>query len=130
MRLSTKLEAYSKTLSESAGLLTGIGVLLVTFASSELVFKLMQYLVINYAYGHAAWVNGLRVTDWKHGVLSDGDFLSGWPYVAFYLGSFVLVLPFFFGSLFLFSYIGLRLRGRRLSDPNPKRKWRSSGESD
>jgi hypothetical protein len=60
----------------------------------------MQYLVINYAYGDAAWVSGLRVTDWKHGVLSDGDLLSGWSYVAFYLGSFVLWVLFVFGSLF------------------------------
>lgn len=130
VKLSTKLEAYGKTLSESAGLFTGIGVLLVTFASSGLIFKLMQYLVIDYAYGHAAWVSGLRVTDWKHGVLSDGDSLSGWPYAAFYLGSFVLMAPFFLGSYFLFAYIGLRLRGRHLNDPKPKKKWTSSGESD
>src|SRR5690242_19686998 len=105
MKLSTKLVYSSKTLSESAELFTCIGVLFVAFASSELIFKLMQFLVINYAYGHAAWVKGLRVMDWKHGVLSDGDLLSGWPYVAFYLGSFILWVPFVFGSLFLFSYI-------------------------
>jgi len=118
------------TLSESAGPFTVIGVVFVAFASSELIFKLMQFLVINCAYGHAAWVSGLRVTDWKHGVLSDGDLLSGWPYVAFYLGGFVLWGLFSLGSLFLFSYIGLRLRGRRLSDPKPKKKWQSSGKSD
>ncbi len=129
MKLSTKLEAYSTTLSESAGLFTCIGALLVAFASSELIFKLMQYLVINSAYGHAAWVSGLRISDWKHGVLSDGDFLAGWPYVVFYLGGFALWGLFTMGSFFLFSYVGLRLRGRRLSDPKPKKKWRSSSES-
>ncbi|MDR3456864.1 MAG: hypothetical protein P4N60_05420 [Verrucomicrobiae bacterium] len=112
------------TLSESAGPFTAIGVVFVAFASSELIFELLQYLVINYAYGHAAWVHGLRVTDWKHGVLSDGDLLSGWPYMVLHLGLFVLWVPFVIGSGFLFSYIGLRLRGRRLSDPKPKKKWR------
>ena len=129
MKLSTKLETCSATLSESAGPFTGIGVLLVAFASSGLIFKLMQYLVINSAYGHAAWVSGLRISDWKHGVLSDGDALAGWPYIFFYSGGFILWGLFCIGSLFLFSYIGLRLRGRRLSDPKPKKKWRSSGES-
>jgi hypothetical protein len=95
MKLSSKLESYSQTLSESAGIFTAIGVLLVTFASSELVFKLMQYLVISYVYGHAAWAGGLRVSSWKHGVLSNGDLLAGWPYVFFYLGDFILTaLPF------------------------------------
>lgn len=130
MKLLSKFESYSQTLSESAGIFTAIGVLLVSFASSKLVFKLMQYLVINYAYGHAAWAGGLRVSDWKHGVLSNGDLLASWPYVFFYLGSFLLTLLPFFGSFLLFSYIGLRLRGRRLSDPKPKKKWRSSGNSD
>ncbi len=125
MKLLSKLESYSQTLSESAGLFTGLGVVLVTFASSELVFKLMQYLVINYEYGHAAWTGGLRISDWKHGVLSNGDLLAGWSYVFFYLGSFILTAIPFLGSLFLFSYIGLRLRGRRLSDPKPKKKWQS-----
>jgi hypothetical protein len=130
MKLSSKFESYSRTLSESAGIFTAIGVLLVTFAASKLVFKLMQYLVINYLYGHAAWANGLRVSGWKHGVLSNGDSLAGWPYVFFYLGSFILTLLPFFGSFLLFSYIGLRLGGRRLRDPKPKKKWQSSGESD
>jgi hypothetical protein len=130
VKLLTRFEAYSKTLSESAGLFTKIGVVLVALASSKLIYKFMQFLVINYAYGHAAWVSGLRVTDWKHGVLSDGNLLSGWPYVTFYLGGFVLWGLFSIGSLFLFSYVGLRLRGRRLSDPKPKKKWQSSGKSD
>ena len=130
MKLSSKLESYSQTLSKSTGIFTAIGVLLVTFASSELVFKLMQYLIINYAYGHAAWAGGLRVSSWKHGILSNGDLLAGWPCVFFYLGSFLLTALPFFGSFLLFSYIGLRLRGRRLSDPKPKKKWQSSGKSD
>jgi hypothetical protein len=130
VKLQTKLRTYSTTLSESAGLFTNIGFLLVAFASSKFIFELMQYLVINSAYGHAAWVSGLRVSDWRHGDLSDGDVLAGWPYVVFYLGGFILWGLFCIGSLFLFSYIGLRLRGRRLSDPKPKKKkWRSSSES-
>jgi len=50
----------------------------------------------------------------------------------FYFGYFILVGLFFFGSFMVFSYIELRLRGRRLSDPEPKKKkkWQSSGESD
>jgi hypothetical protein len=130
VKLSSKLESYSETLSGSAGLFTGIGVLLVTLAASKWIFKLVEYLVINQVYGHTAWADGLRVTDGRHGILSNGDLLAGWPYVMFYMGIFVLILPFFFGSYFLFSYIGLRLRGRHLSDPKPKKKWTSSGKSD
>jgi hypothetical protein len=125
----SKLESYSETLSESSGCFTGIGVLVITLAASKWIFKLLEYLVINQVYGHAAWTDGLRVMD-RHGGLSNGDFLSGWPLVMLYLGTFVLLLPFFFGSWFLFSYIGLRRKGRRLSDPIPKKRWRSSGKSD
>src|SRR5205823_3265242 len=98
MKLSSKLESYSAALSGAAGLFTGIGVLLVTFAASRLVSKFVEYLVINQTFGHAAWASGLRLTDWRHAILSNGDSLSGWPYAAFYLGVFVLVIPFFLGS--------------------------------
>ena len=124
----SKLESYSETLSESAGCFTGIGVLVVTLAASNWISKLLEYLVINQVYGHAAWVDGLRVID-NRGGLSNGDFLSGWPQVVLYFGTFVLIVPFFFGSYFLFSYIGLRRKGRRLSDPKPKKRWSSSGKS-
>jgi hypothetical protein len=130
VKLLNKLGAYSTTLSESASPIIGIGVALVAIASSESIFRLMQFVVINCAYGHATWVSGLRVSDWKHGVLSNGDFLAGWSYVALYLGGFVLWGMCSLTALFLFSYIGLRLRGGRLNDPKPKKKWRSSGKSD
>lgn len=110
--------------------LLALAVLLVAFASSKLIYRLMQFLVINYAYGHTAWVSGLRIADWKQGVLSDGELLSGWPSVTFYLGGFVLWGLFSIGSLFLLSYVGLRLRGRRLSYPKSNQKWQSSGKSD
>src|SRR4051812_3046020 len=92
LKLSSKLESYSQTLSESAGCLTGIGVLLVTLAASQFVFQLAEYFVINHFYGHAAWVGGLRVIDGKHGTLSNGDFLTGWAHVAYYMGSFILIV--------------------------------------
>ena len=127
MKLSTKLEAYGTTLSESAGFFPKIGAVLVALASSGLIFGMMQYLVINYTYGQAAWAGGLRVSNWKHGILSNGDFLAGWSYIIFYFGGFILWGLTSIGSLYLFSYIGLRLRGRRLSDPKPKskKKWQS-----
>ena len=127
MKLSTKLNNYSMTLSESAGFFTYVGVLLVTLAASHFSFQATEYIVVNQVYGHAAWIDGLRIADGKHGVLSNGDYLSGWPYVVFYLGSFSTIAIFFCGSFFLFSYIGLRLHGRKLSDPRPqkKKKWQS-----
>lgn len=124
----SKLGSYGEKLSESAGWLTAIGVLLVTLAASNWIFRLLEYLVINHVYGHAAWVNGLRVVD-KHGGLSNGDTLSGWPHVLVFFGTFVLVVPFFFGSYFSFSYLGLRWKGRRLSHLESKKKWLSSGKS-
>ena len=128
MKLS-KLKSYSATLAESSGCFTAVGSILVFVAASQWMYRLMEYVVINHLYGHAAWAEGLRVIDNK-GNLSSGDFLVGWPLIALYLGSFVLTVPFFLGSSVLFSYVGLRLRGRRLSDPKPKKKWKSSGESD
>lgn len=132
MKLSTKIEIYSTTLLESAGFFAKTGLVLVAFASAQPLFRLMEYLVINSAYGHAAWVGGLRLSDWKHGILSNGDFLAGWYYVIFYFGGFILWTTASFGSLYLFSYIGLRLRGQRLSDlkSKPKKKWRTLGGSD
>jgi|ERR1035437_8720373 hypothetical protein len=124
----SKLGSYAQTLGESARWFTGIGALLVALAVSKWTFKLLEYLVITHVYGHGAWVHGLRVG--HKGNLSNGDVLSGWPSLILYMGTFVLTVPFFIGSVWLFSYIGLRLSGRRLSDPNPKKKWKSSGESD
>jgi len=129
VKLSSKLESYSETLSGSAGLFTGIGVLLVTLAASQLVFKFVEYLVINQAFGRGAWTSGLRVTDWKHGILQMETFYPVGP-MSRLCGDLCFDAAIFLGSYFLFTYIGLRLRGRHLSDPKPKKKWRSSGESD
>jgi hypothetical protein len=124
MKLS-KLNANMEMITKSAGCFTIIGVVLVTFLSSNLMFKLAQYLAINAAYGHEAWQHGLHITG-KGGQLSNGDTLSGWSYLIVYPGTFLLTIPFFFGSYLLFGYIGMRIRGRRPSDPPPKKKWDSS----
>ena len=54
------------------------GVALVTFfVASNLVTRLAEVVAIIVAYGpHAFFVGGLRITDWKHDRLSNGDFLS------------------------------------------------------
>lgn len=126
MKLS-RIGPNIETISKSAGCFTILGVLIVTISTSHLMFKLAEYLVINCTYGHAAWAQGLRVTDNK-GHLSNGDSLSGWASEAVYGGGFLLTVPFFLGSYLLFGYIGLRLSGRRLSDPPPKKKWDSSNK--
>ena len=118
MKLS-KLESHLKTLSEAGGCLAAIGTALVAMASSIWMFRLLEYVVIHQVYGDAAWLEGLRIVD-KHGNLSNGDFLPAWAHITVSLGTFVLMIPFFFGSAALFGYVGLRLQGRRLNDPKPK----------
>jgi hypothetical protein len=113
---------------ERGGWLAGILALLVAFAVSKWTFALLQYFVICDIYGHEAWVHGLRVA--HKSVLSNGDVLSGWPWLILNLGTFVVTAPLCIGSFLLFRYIGFRLQGRRLSNPKPKRKWISSGKSD
>jgi hypothetical protein len=115
--------------TNSGGWIVGILALLVTFAVSKWAFALLEYLVICYLYGHTAWADGLRVTD-KRGDLSNGDYLTGWSYITLYLGTCAFSVILGAGSFLLFGYIRFRLQGRRLSDPKPKKKWRSSGKSD
>jgi hypothetical protein len=123
MKLS-KLKSYAETLGESVGFFSGIGAIFVAVAVSSLSYNFFQYLVICHTYGQEAWANGLHFVN-KFGNLSNGEVLPSWPY--FLLGAFFLTAPCFIGSLWLFSYIGLRLRGRRLSDPKPKakKKWKT-----
>jgi len=124
----SKLKSYAETLGESVGFFSGIGAIFVAVVVSSLSFDFLQYLVICHNYGHEAWVNGLHFVS-KWGDLSNGDVLSGWPCFTVFMGSFFLTAPCFVGSLWLFSYIGMRLRGRRLSDPKPKtkKKWKTIG---
>jgi hypothetical protein len=124
----SKLKSYAETLGESVGFLSGIGAILVAVVVSTRSFGFFQYLVICHFYGHEAWANGLHFVS-KWGDLSNGDVLSGWPCFAVYMGSVFVTFPSFLVSLWLFSYIGLRLRGRRLSDPKPKtkKKWKTIG---
>jgi hypothetical protein len=126
----SKLKSYAETLGESVRFFSGIGAIFVAVVVSSRSFSFLQYLVIRHFYGHEAWANGLHFTS-KWGDLSNGDVLSGWPCFTVFMGSFFLTVPCFLGSLYLFSYIGLRLRGRCLSDPKPKtqtkKKWRTIG---
>src|SRR3984957_11017209 len=124
MKLS-KLDAYGQAIGRSAGCFTYIGVLVVALVTLAQSFKLLEHLVLNHLYGPNAWANGLHVVD-KHGTLSNGAVLSGWPHVIVYFGSFLGAALCFISSYFIFGYIGMRLKGRRPSDPPPKKKWQSS----
>jgi len=97
------------------GWLAGILALFVAFAVSKWSFILLEYLVICHLYGHAAWAGGLRIVN-KHGGLSNGGYLVGWPYVIPFMGTFIVTAPLAIGSFLLFRYMGFRLRGRRWSD--------------
>jgi hypothetical protein len=124
-----KFSSFVQTQEEErGGWLAGILALLVAFAVSKWTFILLEYFVICDVYGHEAWVHGLRVA--HKSVLSNGDVLSGWPWLILNFGTFVVTAPFFIGSFLLFRYIGFRLQRRRLSDLKPKKKWISSGKSD
>ena len=126
----SKFGAYAQKLSDSAGLFTYVGVVLVFMSASTRIYHLVEYLLVCHAYGHEAWVNGLRVVN-KYGELSDGGNLTGLSTATLMLAPFILMIPVIVGSFWLFSYIELRFRGRRLDDPTPKklkRKWKTIGE--
>ena len=128
----SKFGSYAQTLSESAGLFTYVGVVLVVISASTRIYHLVEYLLICHAYGDKAWASGLRVVN-KWGELSDGGNLTALGTVTLLVTPFILMIPIFLGSFWLFSYVGLRFRGRRLDDPRPKtpkKKWKTIGKSD
>lgn len=124
-----KFETWSRMLEEErGGGFAAILAILVALAVSKWTFTLLEYLVVCHIYGHDAWVHGLRVA--HKSVLSNGDILSGWASLILNFGTFIATALCALGSYWFFRFVGFRMQGRRLSDPKPKRKWKSSGQSD
>jgi hypothetical protein len=108
-----KLARFAETQNdEGGGCLAGILTLFVFMALSNGMFALMEYLVVRCSYGSAAWAAGLRIINNK-GDLSNGDVLTGWAFVAPYLGTFFLSAPIALSAYLSFRYVGYRLRGRK-----------------
>jgi hypothetical protein len=108
-----KLARFTETQSdERGGWLAAILTLFVFMAISNGMFALMEYVVVRCSYGSAAWAAGLRILDNK-GNLSNGDVLTGWAFVAPYLGTFFLSAPIALFAYLSFRYMGYRLRGRK-----------------
>ena len=75
-RLRVGLDAWSKRQAESKWLpnLGGGGTLIGVFVTSYFAAQIGDALLVILMYGpRAFFVEGLRVSDWKHGVLSNGD---------------------------------------------------------
>jgi hypothetical protein len=105
----------SKMMERYVSIWTTLLVLVITIWASFATFDLVEYAVINGVYGASAWDSGLRVIDNK-GHLSDGRELSGFHKRVLYTGSGLLTVPFFLGSAFGFTYLNMRLHGKRLRD--------------
>lgn len=111
----------SKMMERYVSVWTILLVAAITIWASFATFDLVEYAVINCVYGTSAWDGGLRVIDNK-GHLSDGRELSGFHKRVLYTGSGFLTVPFFLGSAFGFTYLNMRLHGKRLRDLAPERE--------
>ena len=85
------------------------GVVLIVFVSSFYCWDAAEYVIINSVYGQQAWDQGLRIVDNK-GQLSDGRRLSRRHFHMHSYGSFLLLIPIFFGSAWVLSYLNFRIK--------------------
>ncbi len=83
------------------------------FIGSFIVHSITNYYIIIITYGFQGWQEGLRITNSKQGIVSNGDEINTFLYMALFWSQ---LLFFTFMSFIFFAYLNMLLKQKTIFD--------------